>query len=208
MSPKRYKQRFLSKKYIKTGIRCFSPDKEEKRGKNAGKRRKFQLSFFGAKMKTKREERKKKEGSAMAISQKEKERILRNWTEELDRESMECAGSLYYGLQAARKEIKEGLGKDAYRELMKTAEYVSRRSSWDMDDEGFSDMREKLDSIADFGRKTMFGLRGERLVDAKAFIEMADTASGGCSMCIDKIRRMRGKTKNLDRIMADGFKVR
>ena len=89
------------------------------------------------------------------------------------------------------------------------AEYVSDRCPWEMDDDEFSDLREKLEYIANVGRETMFGFSGKEGIEyAKELIDMANTASGGCSRCIDKIRRMRGKTKNIDRIMRDDFEIR
>ena len=143
------------------------------------------------------------------ISEKERQRILRSWTEKLDSDSMGRAGSIYYCLKDSKREIRESLGKEKYKELVKMAEYVSDRCPWEMDDDEFSDLREKLEYIADVGRETMFGFSGKEGIEyAKELIDMADTASGGCSRCIDKIRRMRGKTKNIDRIMRDDFEIR
>ena len=99
------------------------------------------------------------------ISEKERQRILRNWTETLDKDSMGCAGSIYYCLKDSRREIKESLGKERYKKLIKTAEYVSDRCNWDMDDDEFSDLREKLEYIADVGRETMFGFSGKEGVE-------------------------------------------
>ena len=56
------------------------------------------------------------------ISEKERQRILRSWTEKLDSDSMGRAGSIYYCLKDSKREIRESLGKEKYKELVKMAE--------------------------------------------------------------------------------------